>query len=504
MKEILIESYKYVKKETGLDVSRPGNTRQMLTNDKVFDAYVTSLAESLENEADKGKFRMLAENTRTVLLENSMYQINPYESLTMPILRVFYPKLVAKEALTLSPMDKPECIKAFINAKFAPSPVNGQTTWYQAPVINTDISTGPTRGTGVTATINVPTANTGYDVLATMGLTPADAHLERDFLITGATGDSTTWTSLTVQPDVEGYFSTAITLTIAGSEVVDVLSGRVDYLSGKVFASRANPTGTPGITVFSYSVSCSLEENKVNPKIYLEVDKVRLYARDRQIQSNWTINMEQDMRALFDVSMQAEIVNLLAQQIALDIDRELVALLKNTNTKMNASFPNHTGTFQKNPPSWYTWGAKYWHENITSVLNVLSAAIYSDTHMNSGNTILCNPLDAAILEDLNGFAYTGTSAVNGEVGYTKATVTGGKWTILTSAVVDQGQMVMVYKPSNEIETICFYSPYVPAILHPYPLGATPSLTILSRYATAMVRPRGIAALTIEPGPTPAP
>ena len=89
MKEILIESYKYVKKTTGVDVSRPGNTRQMLTDDKVFDAYVESLAESMDYEADIEKFKMLAEITRTVLLENSMYQINPYESLTMPILRVF-------------------------------------------------------------------------------------------------------------------------------------------------------------------------------------------------------------------------------------------------------------------------------------------------------------------------------------------------------------------------------------------------------------------------------
>jgi hypothetical protein len=37
--------------------------------------------------------------------------------------------------------------------------------------------------------------------------------------------------------------------------------------------------------------------------------------------------MEQDMRALFDVSMQAEIVNILGQQVALDIDREIINAL---------------------------------------------------------------------------------------------------------------------------------------------------------------------------------
>jgi len=68
--------------------------------------------------------------------------------------------------------------------------------------------------------------------------------------------------------------------------------------------------------------------------------------------------------------------------------------------------------------------------------------------------------------------------------------------VLVSAVVPKGTMLVVYKPQDEIRATYLYSPYVPAVLHPYPLGATPSLTILSRYATALVRSGGIATLTI--------
>jgi hypothetical protein len=56
--------------------------------------------------------------------------------------------------------------------------------------------------------------------------------------------------------------------------------------------------------------------------------------------------------------------------------------------------------------------------------------------------------------------------------------------------------LLVYKSSEELKSIYFYSPYCPCILHPYPLTTTPSLTILSRYASALVRSNGIAALTI--------
>ena len=481
MKELLQEVYATTKKLSGIDPSKPGNLKAVLVDDAAFDAYVTGLAESIENKKDREQFVMLAENTRINLLENSMFQINPYETLTLPILRVFYPKLIAKELVTVTPMDKPETIKAFITSQFERY---GDSNEYAAPSIETDISAGPTVGVPVTATMPVPSS--AYDVLAVAGITSTEAHLERDFEITGVSADGTNWTDVSIVPAVEGHFSSSVEV----NGTADVVSGQVDYLNGTVAISNTTAT----VTSVRYQVTTSLEENRVNPKLTLQVEKIRLYARDRQISANWTINMEQDMRALFDISMQAEIVNLLGQQVALDIDREIINALITANTRLNDA--SHTGSFNRTPPTTYTWGTKYWHENIIPVMNELSGQIYTDTNIEAGNTVACNPLDAAILEDLQTFNYTGTSSVDGDLGYRSATVAGGKWKILTSSVVTQGTMLMVYKPVEELKAIYFYSPYVPAVLHPYPLGFTPSLTILSRYATALVRSNGIATLTI--------
>lgn len=483
MKELLTEAYKATKKVSGIDPSKPGNLKAILVDDRAFAMYKERLSEGLEKK-DKEVFQTIVENARVTLLESSMYQINPYETLTLPVLRVFYPKLIAKEAITVSPMDKPESVKAFINATFAPS---NSSTYYKAPVVSTDISNGPSIGTPVAATMTVP--QSAYNVLGAIGVTSAQAHLERNFQITSV-GDGTNWTSVSIVPAVEGQFSQAVTIVHNGVSRSDVISGYIDYLNGTVSISSA----TGYVTSVKYSVACSLEENQVNPKIQISIDKIRLYAKDRQISANWTVNMEQDMRALFDISTQAEIVNLLGQQVATDIDREIISSLITANSTLNAS--THQGSFTRTPPTAYTWGTKYWHENIIPVLNTLSAQVYTDTNIDAANTILCNPLDAAILEDLNGFAYTGSSSVNGDVGYRSATVSGGKWKVLTSSIVTQGTMVVLYTPTDELRSIYFYAPYVPAILHPYPLGYTPSLTILSRYATALVRSNGIASLTI--------
>jgi len=483
MKELLTETYRAVKKASGIDPSKPGNVRLIAQDDNAWNKYVGTLAESMENVSDRSTFKVLAENTRTNLLEAAMsqYAMNPYESLTLPLLRVFYPKLVAKEIVTVSPMDKPETVKSFIKASFAPANSN---TYYPAPAMGTDISGGRSIGTPVIATIAVPSAN--FDVLNVLLLTSEMAHLERDFVVTAVSSDGTAWTNVNIVPAVEGHFSGSV--SIGGSD--DVISGFVDYKAGTVTISSA----TTLVTFVKYQVTCSLEQNRINPRIDISVEKIRLYAKDRQIQANWTINAEQDMRSLFDVSMQAEIVNYLSQQIALDIDREIVNNLITANLRLNPA--NHQDTFTRTPPLSYPWGIKYWHENITVPLNTLSAAIYKDTNMNSGNVLLCNPMDAAILEDMQTFNYTGSASVNGDMGYRSASVQGGKWKVLTSAVVPEGTILVAFKGPDELQACYFYSPYVPLVLHPFPMTYTPSLTILSRYATAMVRNLGFATLSI--------
>ena len=484
MKYVLKEAYIRTRKETGIDPLRPGGFKEILVNDAAFETYTESLAESLEDEQIKEEFRTLAESTRINILENSAFNLNPYESLALPILRTFYPKLVSREMVTVKPIDKPDVIIPFIRSSFTPHPY---TTNFTAPSINQDISVGPSVLVSGAASAPVPSA--AYDVLGnafSTAYTSDDIHLERDFLITGVSTDGTSWTDTNIVPDVEGYFSA--TVTIGGA--TDVISGQVDYLNGTLTVSS-----TSGVVGFiTFTVTSSLEENQVNPRVTLTLDKVRLYARDRQISSEWTINMEQDLRAMFDVSAQAEMVSLIGQQISTDIDREILSALLTANERLNAT--THTRSFSKTPAAGYAYGQKYWFENIIPELSHLSGQIYQDTNIGEGNTIACNPLDAAVFESLNNFSYTGTVEKNGDVGYRSATLAAGKWKVLVSSIVDEGQMIMVHKPQEDIKMIYCYAPYVPAVLHPYPLGAIPSLTILTRYATNMVRPNGVAVLDV--------
>ncbi|MCK5018365.1 MAG: hypothetical protein KAS32_15005, partial [Candidatus Peribacteraceae bacterium] len=272
--------------------------------------------------------------------------------------------------------------------------------------------------------------------------------------------------------------------------VSDVISGHINFLDGLFYWSSQ----TSVVTQVKYQAVCSLEENQINPTVKFDVDKIRFTTVDRRISAEWTINMEQDVKALYDITLQSELVNIIGEQIAIDIDREIVNSLISSNNALNPA--SHTETFDLTPPTAYTWGRKNWYENVIPKLNKLSAQVYNTALMGSANTLACNPLDAAVFESLNGFEYAGNSVDGGDVGYRAATVAGGKWKILVSSIVPQGKVIVKYR-SNELSRAAYvYAPYVPALLTPYPLGAIPSLTIMSRYSSKMIRNGAIAVLNI--------
>lgn len=499
MRQLLTETYARTKKTTGVNPQTPSGFRQTLADPNAFRVYARSLAEGL-NDVDRSAFLKMAATTRVSLMENSMFQLNPYETLTMPILRYFMPKLIAKELVNVMPIDKPEVLKGFIKPKFKKYNADAtglvESDWdYNYPSIDTDISRGP-KGAGAqgVTTVNayVDTSNvTAYDILGALGVTPATtpAHIEKDLRITSIEDSSGNETVLSdpIICTVDGNISANVTHDNGDT---DIIVGGVDFLNGTIVLKSVNGNTTRAY----FTAYVSLEENSINPEVKFDIEKIRLTVVDRRISSSWTVNMEQDIKALYDIQLQSELVNLIGEQIALDIDREIITdLITANSTKNDAS---HTETFNRYPTSTYTWGQKNWMENIVPVLNNLSAVIYNATRMQGANTLACNPVDAAIFESLNGFEYVGDATAGGEVGYRSATVASGKFKVLVSSIVPANSILMKYRSDDITRAAYIYAPYVPALLIPYPLGPNPTLSIMSRYATKVIRPEALGVVTI--------
>lgn len=494
-RSILNETYNTVNKMHRVNMRSPQGFATVLADPNAFKTYVRSLSEGL-NEYDRLAFARLAKNTRKSLLESSMYQLKPYETLTLPILRNFFPKLAAKELVNVMPIDKPVVIKAFIKPKFRKitADLTGGTAaygdyTYEFPS-NTDISRGP-----VSSVVGVADASTSpVNMLTAMGFDATmPAHIEKNFTITAIFDSTGGETAVNIVTTVDGVFSVAVTHDNTDE---DIISGHVDFKSGILYW-ESHEANTSAI---SYTATVSLEENSVNPELQFDMEKIPFTVVDRRITSRWTSNLEQDAKALFDITLQTELINIMGEQIALDIDREIIGNLISMNTTQNAA--SHQDTFYKIPGSSFVLGQKAWSEELLPKVNTLAAQIYLDTNMGSGNTLACNPLDAALFESLNNFEYVGNSSAGGEVGYKSATVAAGKYKLVVSPNVTQGKVIVKYRSDDLARAVYVFAPYVPALLSPYPLGANPSMTIISRYATQSIRPNGVAVLNISDGTSP--
>jgi len=57
-------------------------------------------------------------------------------------------------------------------------------------------------------------------------------------------------------------------------------------------------------------------------------------------------------------------------------------------------------------------------------------------------------------------------------------------------------MILVLKPEDSRAAVYFYSPYIPVTVYPWPMSNIPSVSFMTRYGKAMVRPQGVAILNI--------
>lgn len=64
----------------------------------------------------------------------------------------------------------------------------------------------------------------------------------------------------------------------------------------------------------------------------MEIERVTLHNRDRQLTSNWTINNEQELEALYGTDVIKQLYNDMANQMALEIDREILETFLTTST----------------------------------------------------------------------------------------------------------------------------------------------------------------------------
>jgi hypothetical protein len=245
-----------------------------------------------------------------------------------------------------------------------------------------------------------------------------------------------------------------------------------------------------------------LEGSKEIPEIDIKVDSIAITAQTKKLKAKWTPELGQDLNAYHNLDAEVELTSILSEQIALEIDREILADLVNGATAGTFYWSRAPGLFvdrvngnelgASSAAPDFTGTVSEWYETLIETINDVSAQIHRKTLRGGANFIVCGPEVANILEFTSGFRANVTAdAERGDIGAVKAGSLNRKFDVIVDPYFPRQVILCGRRGNSFLESGYVYAPYVPLQTTPTIFGPedfVPRKGVMTRYAKKMVRP----------------
>jgi len=234
------------------------------------------------------------------------------------------------------------------------------------------------------------------------------------------------------------------------------------------------------------------------PEIDIKVDSTAITATTRKMKAKWSPELGQDLNAYHNLDAEVELTQVLSEQIALEIDQEI---LKDLITQAKAGtyhWSRVPGRFVNKSDGAgddsgdFTGTVSEWYETLIETINDVSAQIHRKTLRGGANFLVCGPEVANILEFTNGFRAAVTHDDDkGSVGAVKEGSINKKFDLYVDPYFPRNVILVGRKGGSFLESGYVYAPYVPLQTTPTIFGPedfTPRKGVMTRYGKKMVRP----------------
>jgi hypothetical protein len=251
----------------------------------------------------------------------------------------------------------------------------------------------------------------------------------------------------------------------------------------------------------------ALENETAIPEINIKVDSIAVTAKTKKLKAKWTPELGQDLSAYHNLDAEVELTSILSEQIALEIDREILEDLIKGATAGTQYWSRRPGRFLNrengaqiggNLDNESLMGADFtgtvseWYETLAETINDVSAQIHRKTLRGGANFVVCSPEVANILEFTAGFrASIGNDYGNGSVGAVNVGSLSKKFDVYVDPYFPRNVVLVGRKGGSFLESGYVYAPYVPLQVTPTIFGVedfVPRKGVMTRYAKEMVRP----------------
>jgi len=257
----------------------------------------------------------------------------------------------------------------------------------------------------------------------------------------------------------------------------------------------------PGTGQRSDNADGDASKNEI-AEIDIKVDSIAVTAQTKKLKAKWTPELAQDLNAYHSLDAEVELTGILSEQIALEIDQEILQDLVKGATAATLYWSRRPGQFvnrttgaavdnSTSPPD-FTGTVSEWYETLVETINDVSAQIHRKTLRGGANFLVTSPEIANLLEFTSGFRASITHDDDkGTVGALKAGSISKKWDVYVDPYFMRNVILVGRKGSSFLESGYVYAPYVPLQTTPTIFGTEdfiPRKGVMTRYAKKMVRP----------------
>jgi hypothetical protein len=292
--------------------------------------------------------------------------------------------------------------------------------------------------------------------------------------------------------DARGFIYLEVDLQVPA----EVGSGSMDGYTGSTFESTAAPNNAFTAT---YRIYKNLEfEDKIG-EVSFDLMSVTVSVTERKLRAQWSPEMAQDVAAFHNIDAEAELTALLSEQVAAEIDREILRdLRKGAAWNLRWDYNGWKRLGSNAVP--YT--QKDWNQTLITAINQISAQIHKSTLRGGANWIVVSSEISAIFDDLEYFHVSNAAPEQDQynMGIERVGTLAGRYQVYRDPYFPANQVLMGHKGTSLLDTGYIYAPYVPLQLTPTmynPFNFTPIKGIMTRYAKKMVNNRFYGRITVD-------
>jgi len=294
----------------------------------------------------------------------------------------------------------------------------------------------------------------------------------------------------------------------ATTKISGILSGLLTVDSG---------TGST-LTIPSFESNFGTPASPVIPEVDIKIESIAITTTTRKLRARWTPELSQDMNAYHSLDAEVELTQVLSQQIALEIDREILQDLLQGANGANFYWSRAPGRFvnKKNgqPVSLasslsigpqFTGNVREWYETLVETVIDVGNTIHRKTLRGSANFLVtssdvCTIFEASVMYkpklSIDG---DGQVAAPFQIGAEAVGTLSNRFTVYKDPMFPVNRILVGYKGGTALETGYVYAPYVPLIMTPTLYGQedfTPRRGVMTRYGKKMIRSDFYGTVTV--------